>query len=37
MTTRWYGAPRPPGTKISATGSGKDRRLPITNGWRESV
>ncbi len=27
----------PPGTKISAKGFGKDRRLPITNGWRESV
>ncbi|MFJ8331026.1 NAD+ synthase [Streptomyces sp. NPDC094437] len=26
----------PPGTKISAKGFGKDRRLPITNGWRES-
>ncbi|MFB7932042.1 MULTISPECIES: NAD+ synthase [Streptomyces] len=27
----------PPGTKISAKGFGKDRRLPITNGWRESI
>ncbi|WP_018545435.1 NAD+ synthase [Streptomyces sp. LaPpAH-108] len=27
----------PPGTKISAKGFGKDRRLPITNSWRESV
>ncbi|WP_434588782.1 NAD+ synthase [Streptomyces sp. A5-4] len=27
----------PPGTKISAKGFGKDRRLPITNQWRESV
>ncbi|MFF6912475.1 NAD+ synthase [Streptomyces sp. NPDC012466] len=27
----------PPGTKISAKGFGKDRRLPITNGWRESL
>ncbi|MGW1547285.1 NAD+ synthase [Streptomyces sp. NPDC002346] len=27
----------PPGTKISAKGFGKDRRLPITNCWRESV
>ncbi|MCA6096388.1 NAD+ synthase [Streptomyces sp. SCA3-4] len=27
----------PPGTKISAKGFGKDRRLPITNAWRESV
>ncbi|KUJ37178.1 NAD+ synthetase [Streptomyces albus subsp. albus] len=27
----------PPGTKISAKGFGKDRRLPITNGWREKV
>ncbi|AJF64876.1 NAD+ synthase [Streptomyces vietnamensis] len=27
----------PPGTKISAKGFGKDRRLPITNGWRETV
>ncbi|MGA4842376.1 NAD+ synthase [Streptomyces sp. G45] len=26
----------PPGTKISAKGFGKDRRLPITNAWRES-
>ncbi|MFF9812569.1 NAD+ synthase [Streptomyces sp. NPDC014006] len=26
----------PPGTKISPKGFGKDRRLPITNGWRES-
>ncbi|WP_307620246.1 NAD+ synthase [Streptomyces sp. V3I7] len=25
----------PPGTKISAKGFGKDRRMPITNGWRE--
>ncbi|MDT9683607.1 NAD+ synthase [Streptomyces sp. TRM76323] len=27
----------PPGTKISAKGFGKDRRLPITNRWREST
>ncbi|MFE9770369.1 NAD+ synthase [Streptomyces sp. NPDC005931] len=27
----------PPGTKISPKGFGKDRRLPITNGWRERV
>ncbi|MFF4096321.1 NAD+ synthase [Streptomyces sp. NPDC001834] len=27
----------PPGTKISAKVFGKDRRLPITNRWRESV
>ncbi|WP_328870882.1 NAD+ synthase [Streptomyces sp. NBC_00287] len=27
----------PPGTKISAKGFGKDRRLPITNGWRETA
>ncbi|MFK8909259.1 NAD+ synthase [Streptomyces sp. YS-3] len=27
----------PPGTKISAKGFGKDRRLPITNRWREAV
>ncbi|MFK0167854.1 NAD+ synthase [Streptomyces sp. NPDC090306] len=27
----------PPGTKISPKGFGKDRRLPITNGWRESA
>ncbi|MFH8405998.1 NAD+ synthase [Streptomyces sp. NPDC018019] len=27
----------PPGTKISAKGFGKDRRLPVTNQWRESV
>lgn len=26
----------PPGTKISAKGFGKDRRLPLTNRWRES-
>ncbi|MBB4979839.1 MULTISPECIES: NAD+ synthase [Streptomyces] len=26
----------PPGTKISAKGFGKDRRLPITNRWREA-
>ncbi|MFF0225558.1 NAD+ synthase [Streptomyces sp. NPDC004629] len=25
----------PPGTKISPKGFGKDRRLPITNNWRE--
>ncbi|QCX76198.1 Glutamine-dependent NAD(+) synthetase [Streptomyces sp. YIM 121038] len=25
----------PPGTKISPKGFGKDRRLPITNAWRE--
>ncbi|MER6048271.1 NAD+ synthase [Streptomyces sp. NPDC001793] len=27
----------PPGTKISAKGFGKDRRLPITNHWREGA
>lgn len=27
----------PPGTKISAKGFGKDRRLPITNRWREET
>ncbi|UNO42421.1 NAD+ synthase [Streptomyces sp. MST-110588] len=27
----------PPGTKISAKGFGKDRRLPITNHWRETT
>ncbi|WP_262508343.1 NAD+ synthase [Streptomyces spongiicola] len=27
----------PPGTKISAKGFGKDRRLPITNRWRETT
>jgi NAD+ synthase (glutamine-hydrolysing) len=27
----------PPGTKISAKGFGKDRRLPITNRWRENI
>ncbi|MEV4434512.1 NAD+ synthase [Streptomyces sp. NPDC049585] len=27
----------PPGTKISPKGFGKDRRLPITNAWRETV
>jgi NAD+ synthase (glutamine-hydrolysing) len=26
----------PPGTKISPKGFGKDRRLPVTNGWRET-
>jgi len=25
----------PPGTKITPKGFGRDRRLPITNGWRE--
>jgi NAD+ synthase (glutamine-hydrolysing) len=25
----------PPGTKISLKAFGRDRRLPITNGWRE--
>ncbi|MCI3930290.1 NAD+ synthase [Streptomyces sp. AN091965] len=27
----------PPGTKISPKGFGKDRRLPITNAWRERL
>ena len=27
----------PPGTKISLRAFGRDRRLPITNGWREVV
>lgn len=27
----------PPGTKISPKGFGKDRRLPITNRWRETL
>ncbi|MFE4088955.1 NAD+ synthase [Streptomyces sp. YIM B13502] len=27
----------PPGTKISPKGFGKDRRLPVTNGWREGL
>ncbi|WP_223774276.1 NAD+ synthase [Streptomyces sp. 135] len=27
----------PPGAKISAKGFGKDRRLPITNRWRETA
>ncbi|MDX2599063.1 NAD+ synthase [Streptomyces caniscabiei] len=27
----------PPGTKISPKGFGKDRRLPITNRWREQA
>ncbi|MFJ6701003.1 NAD+ synthase [Streptomyces sp. NPDC091272] len=27
----------PPGTKISPKGFGKDRRLPVTNRWRESA
>ena len=26
----------PPGTKISSRAFGKDRRLPITSGWRET-
>ena len=25
----------PPGTKITTKGFGRDRRLPITNAWRE--
>lgn len=27
----------PPGPKISARNFGRDRRLPITNRWREDV
>ncbi len=27
----------PPGTKIGARAFGRDRRLPITNGWREQA
>jgi NAD+ synthase (glutamine-hydrolysing) len=27
----------PPGTKISPKGFGKDRRLPITDRWREGA
>ena len=27
----------PPGTKISSRAFGKDRRLPITSGWREEI
>ena len=27
----------PPGTKVSAKGFGRDRRLPITNRWRETA
>ncbi|GAA0461921.1 NAD+ synthase [Streptomyces sp. NPDC046215] len=27
----------PPGTKISAKGFGKDRRLPVTSRWRETA
>lgn len=27
----------PPGTKISPKGFGKDRRLPLTNGWQEQA
>ena len=27
----------PPGTKVSSRAFGKDRRLPITSGWRESL
>jgi NAD+ synthase (glutamine-hydrolysing) len=26
----------PPGPKITAKNFGRDRRLPITNGWRET-
>ena len=26
----------PPGTKISSKGFGRDRRLPVTNRWRET-
>jgi NAD+ synthase (glutamine-hydrolysing) len=25
----------PPGPKISSRNFGRDRRLPVTNGWRE--
>ena len=27
----------PPGTKIGSRAFGRDRRLPITNRWREQV
>jgi NAD+ synthase (glutamine-hydrolysing) len=27
----------PPGTKISSKGFGRDRRLPVTNRWRETL
>ena len=27
----------PPGPKISRRNFGRDRRVPITNGWRESL
>ena len=27
----------PPGPKISRRAFGKDRRLPITSGWRENI
>ena len=27
----------PPGTKVSSRAFGKDRRLPITSGWREAL
>jgi len=27
----------PPGPKISRRAFGKDRRLPITSGWREKI
>jgi NAD+ synthase (glutamine-hydrolysing) len=26
----------PPGPKVTSKGFGRDRRLPITNGWRET-
>jgi NAD+ synthase (glutamine-hydrolysing) len=33
----WKRRQYPPGTKISLKAFGKDRRLPITNRWREST
>jgi NAD+ synthase (glutamine-hydrolysing) len=33
----WKRRQYPPGPKISFKAFGKDRRLPITNAWRESI
>jgi NAD+ synthase (glutamine-hydrolysing) len=33
----WKRRQYPPGPKISLKAFGKDRRLPITNQWREST
>jgi len=32
----WKRRQYPPGTKISFKAFGRDRRLPITNRWRET-